>query len=212
MKTLTKTSRTLAVLGAALALTGCVSLGGGDPPASLLTLTAEARAPAGASHSGTRAETLAVHVPETSAAIDVLRVPVQVDDATIAYVAEAVWVEKPARLFRRVVAETIRVETGQLVIDGDEPSLFADTHLRGTLREFGYDASNSAVIVRYDAIKTGAGGLVETRRFEAIEQGISARAGPVGSALNRAANDVARQVASWLADTPDVTPEPAPAG
>lgn len=190
--------RHLVIMGSALALAGCVSLGGGDPPSSLVTLTAEASAPAGSMHSGTQADTLAVHVPETAAEIDVLRIPVQVDDATIAYVTDAVWVEKPARLFRKVVAETIRVETGQLVIDGDDPSLFADSHLRGTLRDFGYDARSQSVVVRYDAIRTGEDGLVETRRFEAIEPGVSANAGSVGSALNRAANDVARQVAGWL--------------
>lgn len=188
----------IATLAPFLALAGCVSLGGAEPPDSLLTLTSEARAAAGDAYSGTRAETLAVHVPETTAAIDVLRIPVQVDDATIAYVTDAVWVEKPARLFRRVIAETIRVETGQLVIDGDDPSLFADSHLRGTLREFGYDARSSSVIVRFDAIRTGDDGIIETRRFEAIEQGISANAIPIGSALNRASNDVARQIAAWL--------------
>lgn len=188
----------VASLAPVLLLSGCVSLGGGDPPSSLLTLTPEATAPAGSAHTGTQADTLAVHVPETPAAIDVLRVPVQVDDATIAYVQEAVWVEKPARLFRRVLAETIRVETGQLVIDGDDPSLFADVHLRGTLRQFGYDAQTSSVIVRYDAIKTGESGAVETRRFEAVEQGVLANSASVGRALNSAANDVARQVADWL--------------
>ncbi|WP_394730865.1 ABC-type transport auxiliary lipoprotein family protein [Altererythrobacter sp. GH1-8] len=198
--------RRLVLLGCASALAGCVSLGGGEPPSSLLTLTAEASVPPGSAHIGTQADTLAVHVPETSASIDVLRIPVQVDDATIAYVTDAVWVEKPARLFRRVVAETIRAETGQFVIDGDDPSLFADIHLRGTLREFGYDARSSSVVVRFDAIRTGEGGMVETRRFEAVEQGILAQAAPVSSALNRAANDVARQVAAWLSETPDPGP------
>ena len=195
--------RTVAMLGSALALTGCVSLGGGgEPPSSLVTLSSEVTAPAGSAHAGTQADTLAVHVPEAPASIDVLRIPVQVDDATIAYVADAVWVEKPARLFRRVVAETIRVETGQLVIDGDDPSLFADSHLRGTMRAFGYDARSSSVVVRYDAIKSGAKGNVETRRFEAVEAGVLADAGSVGPALNRAANDVARQVANWLSEEP----------
>lgn len=200
--------RHVALLAPALALAGCVSLGGGDPPASLLTLTAQSVAPAGSGSSGTQETTLAVHEPEVATSIDVLRVPVQVDDATIAYVADAVWVEKPARLFRRVLAETLRVETGQLVIDGDDPSLFADSHLRGTLREFGYDARTSAVVVRYDAIRVAAGGKVETRRFEAVEQGVVAKAAPVGAALNSAANDVARQVAAWLnGDAPSASAE-----
>ena len=43
--------------------------------------------------------------------------------------------------------------------------------------------------------------MVETQRFEAVEDGIPADAGPVGAALNRAANDVAQQAADWLSDT-----------
>lgn len=198
-------SRHLALIACTGVLAGCVSLGGGEPPSSLLTLTSEVSAPAGMARMGTSADTLAVHVPEASASIDVLRIPVQVDDATIAYVTDAVWVEKPARLFRRLVAETIRAETGQMVIDGDDPSLFADEHLRGTLREFGYDARSSSVVVRYDAIRTGDNGVVETRRFEAEEGGVLPQAGPVSSALNRAANDVARQVAGWMSGNSDAS-------
>ena len=189
----------LAMLAPAFLLAGCLSLGA-EPPDSLLNLTAEVRAPAGAALSGTRETALAVHEPQVPAEVDVLRVPVRVSDTELAYLENAVWVEKPARLFRRVLAETIRVQTGRLVIDGDDPSLFAESHLRGTLRNFGYDVATSSVVVRYDAIRQGAGGNVETRRFEAIEPGLPAEAAPVGEALNRASNDVARQVAEWLGE------------
>lgn len=196
-------ARTMGLFASVVLLSGCVSLGGGDPPESLLTLTSEASSPAGHTSSGTREETLAVHEPEVPAAIDVLRVPVRVNDASIAYVENAVWVEKPARLFRRVLAETIRAETGMLVIDGDDPGLSAASHLRGNLREFGYDARNSSVTVRYDAIRVSSTGMVETQRFESVEQGISANASSVGAALNRASNDVARQVVAWMAPDAD---------
>jgi len=54
------------------------------------------------------------------------------------------------------------------------------------------------VVVRFDATLLGADGSVRQQRFEAVEEGILAEAGPVGAALNRAANDVARQVADWV--------------
>ncbi|SMQ62325.1 cholesterol transport system auxiliary component [Altererythrobacter xiamenensis] len=189
----------LAVLAPAFALAGCVSLGS-EPPDRLLNLTAEASAPAGAVMSGTRESALAVHEPQVPAEIDVLRVPVRVTGTELAYVEDAVWVEKPARLFRRLLAETIRARGDTLVIDGDDPSLFTENHLRGTLRTFGYDVGSASVVVRYDAIKQGPGGTVETRRFEATETGFPVEAEPVGDALNRAANEVARQVADWLAE------------
>lgn len=185
-------------LALALPLAGCVSLGG-DVPDSLLTLTAESSAPAGSASTATRASAIAINEPEVTAELDVLRVPVQVDATEIAYLQDAVWVEKPARLFRRVLAETIRAQSGAFVIDGDDPALFADQRLRGTLRSFGYDAQTSSVVVRFDAIREGADRSVEMRRFEAVEPGLSPKVGSVGPALNRAANDVARQVAEWMA-------------
>ena len=188
-----------AAVAPAFALAGCLSLGA-EPPASLLNLTAEASAPAGSAQSGSRASALAIHEPQVPAEIDVLRVPVRVSPTELAYLPDAVWVEKPARLFRRLLAETVRVRTDRLVIDGDDPGLFAESRVRGTLRSFGYDVATGSVVVRYDAIRQGEGGNVESRRFEAVEPGIPADAALVGAALNRASNEVARQVADWIAE------------
>jgi len=123
---------------------------------------------------------------------------VQIDDANIAYLKEAFWVEQPSRLFRRLLGETIRTRSGRMVVDSNEVAAPPKDAVRGTLREFGYDARSQSVIVRFDAVRTGAGENVQTRRFESIVPGITAEAGPVGDALNRAANDVAGQVAEWI--------------
>lgn len=200
----------LAALALVLFLAGCVSFGG-EVPESLLTLTPDFSAPAGSGHSGTRENAIAVHEPEVSAEIDVLRVPVRIDAANVAYLKGATWVEKPALLFRRLLAETIRARADGMVIDGDDPSLFAETHLRGTLREFGFDASLQAVVVRFDAIRQTIDGKVETQRFEAVETGIAPEVSEVGFALNRAANDVAKQVSDWTAGVPAAPASPEPA-
>ena len=141
--------RKFMALGAAIALSGCVSLGGAEPPASLLTLTPNTVVPAGTSAVGTPATAIKIMEPETPARINVTRVPVQVDDTNIAYLQEAVWVEKPARLFRRLMAETIRARGNRLVIDGEDSGMVPAAQLRGTLRNFGYDArSSSRCLVR----------------------------------------------------------------
>ena len=187
------------LLGAgALALSGCISLSA-EPPESLLTLTATSIVPSGAVTSGTSATALRIMEPEVPQRLAVTRVPVQVDATEVAYLKDAVWVEKPSRLFRRLLAETIRARSGRMVIDSDDPALLATAQLRGTLRDFGYDVPSGSVVVRFDAIRDAAGGGVETRRFESIIPGVAAEAGPVGTALNRAANDVAGQVAEWMA-------------
>ena len=187
-----------AVLAAALlVLSGCVSFGPKTPD-SLLTLTPTATAPAGRVASGTSATAIVLSEFEVPQKLDVTRVPVQVTDTEIAYVKDAVWNEKPARLLRRLIAETIRARSDRLVIDGDDPGALAEQRVTGTLREFGYDARTGEVVVVLDAVRAGAGSSVTTRRFEARVPGIVAEAGPVGVALNQAANTVAGEVAAWV--------------
>ncbi|MGB7407329.1 MAG: ABC-type transport auxiliary lipoprotein family protein [Pontixanthobacter sp.] len=180
-----------------MALSGCISLTP-EPPESLLTLTATDMAAVGSQTSGTAANAIAVMEPETPQSLNVTRVPVQIDATGVAYVENAVWVEKPARLFQRLLAETIRARSGRFVTDGDESAIVPENRLRGTLREFGFDARTGSVVVRYDAVRTGPDRAVQTRRFESVQPGILPEAGPVGEALNRGANDVAGQVAAWV--------------
>ena len=188
-----------AVVALAFSLASCVSFGA-EPPPSLLTLTATSAVPAGAGATGTRASALAVYEPAVPQEINVTRVPVQVDATTIAYLQDAVWVEKPARLFKRVLMETVTAQSGRLVVEGEDPSLPADARLRGTLTRFGYDAQTSSVIVQYDAVRDTKDSEVRTRRFEAVVPGVPAQANAVGDALNQAANTVAGEVAEWIAE------------
>ena len=181
------------------ALAGCISLGG-DPPESLLTLSPVSAAPAGPGVAPAEARpVIAVLTFDTPAKLDVLRVPVAVSDTELAYLQEAFWVEKPARLFRRLVGETIRARGTALVVDGDDTATLATVTLRGTLIDMGYDAQSSAAVVRFDAVRIGEDGAVTTRRFEARETGVAAETRAVGAALNAAANTVAADIATWVA-------------
>jgi cholesterol transport system auxiliary component len=183
----------------ALALTGCISLGG-EPPESLLTLSPAARAPAGPGIAGGAERPVIAVMPfDTPAKLDVLRVPVAVSDTELAYLLDAYWVEKPARLFRRVVGETIRARGQAMVVDGDDVAGSPTLILQGTLTEMGYDAATSEAVVRFDAVRIAKDGAVVTRRFEAREGGVTADARAVGAGLNAAANKVAAEVAEWIA-------------
>ncbi|MEO1729860.1 MAG: ABC-type transport auxiliary lipoprotein family protein [Pseudomonadota bacterium] len=194
---------------AGLGLSGCVSLGGGGTaPESLLTLTPSTTAPVG-SGANVAAKTdgeqmagaIAVLTPEVPAKLDVLRVPVNVTPTKIAYLQDAFWVEKPARLFRRLLGESLRAKAGEnspLVLDTDDTPVRAGTFLRGTLSELSFDAETGSVVVRFDAIRSDALGNATTKRFEARESGITADAASVGPALNKAANTVASEVADWM--------------
>ncbi|MFA6219291.1 MAG: ABC-type transport auxiliary lipoprotein family protein [Erythrobacter sp.] len=188
----------LAALAPALLLGGCVSLGEGKAPPSLLTLTPRETAAAGAIATGSAQAALALVEFEVPRSIDVTRVPVQVSDTEIAYLKDAEWVERPARLFRRVVAETVRARSGRMVIDGDDPGVVANDQLAGTLRSFGYDARSASVVVVFDATRNTGGAQVTTKRFEARVSGVPADVRSVAPALNQAANEVAGQIADWV--------------
>jgi cholesterol transport system auxiliary component len=190
-------ARAGAVAGAAALLAGCLSLGG-DPPDRLYTLTPSAQAPAGASTTGDVSSAISVLEPNAPQRLAVTRVPVAIDNSSIAYLQDAVWVERPARLFQRLLAETIRSRGNRLVLSDDDLQYSAPTRLSGQLLELGYDASSSSVVARYDAVLQSADGQVLTRRFEAIVPGIAADAVTVGPALNQAANQVAAEVAEWV--------------
>lgn len=193
-------ARVSALAALPLVLSACVSLGGGGKlPASLLTLTPSASAPAGSTASATVAEALMVMEPETDQHLAVLRVPVQVDDANIAYLQDAVWVEKPSRLFRALLAETLRAKGGRLVLEDSQATVpVGGERLSGRLIAMGYDARSGSVVVRYDAIRTSPAGVVQTKRFESVVPGVTPDPVAVGPALNKAANEVAAQVAAWM--------------
>lgn len=186
----------MAVAGA-LALSGCISFGP-DVPDSLLTLTPLTVATPGTISTGTPESAIAVKEPTAPQRLAVDRVPVQIDNTNVAYLEGATWVERPARLFQNLLAETIRQRSGRIVVDNDESSLTPQVQLRGAIREFGYDAQTQTVMVRYDAIREVNGEAIQTRRFESVVSVASPEAALVGVALNQAANDVATQVADWI--------------
>nr|WP_246543253.1 ABC-type transport auxiliary lipoprotein family protein [Novosphingobium profundi] len=185
---------------AGLALAGCVSLAP-EAPDSLLRLTPEHVAPAGTTTSGKLTDALVVLDPEADRSLDALRVPVRVDASSLAYLKDAGWVEKPTRLFRGLLAETIRAENGGMVLEGGDFEVTGKTFVGGRLLEMGYEASTQSVVVRFDAVLSHRGGdEIKRKRFEAVIPGVAPKAQTVGPALNRAANDVAGQVAAWVRD------------
>lgn len=183
----------LALLSAALA--GCF---GGKPPKNLITLTAESTAPAGPLGNGKLGDAIVVLDLQADRRIDVQRIPVQVDESNLAYLKDIAWVERPVRQFRHLLAETIRAKGNRLVLEELDEQAGAKVRLGGRLVDMGYDARSQSVVVRYDAMRVDGTGGASSRRFEAIVPGVGAKPAEVAPALNKAANDVARQVADWI--------------
>jgi cholesterol transport system auxiliary component len=187
----------LPAMAVALLLSSCVSFGAKAPP-SLLILTAADTVTAGTAKTGEASEALVVLLPSVPRKLDTNRVPVQIDESSIAYLKDAVWADKPARLMQLLLTETIAAKNGSLVLNEVDASGKAQNYLSGSLIEFGIDASRNEAVVVYDAVKLVRGKAVQKRRFE-VRQAVSAvDPKQTGSALNQAANEVSRQVAAWL--------------
>lgn len=181
-----------------LALSSCVSIGAGEAPEQLITLTADAAAQAGQTGEGGLANAIAVQVPDAPQRLNVNRVPVRVNASSLAYLTDAFWVEKPAKLFQRMLIETIRVKGERLVVSGGETQYGAATQLSGELVMLDYDAAASSVTMRFDAMLELADGRILTKRFENVQTGVFPEVEFVAPALNRAANAVASDVADWV--------------
>lgn len=188
----------LVAVSLALLLGGCLGLGGGKAPATLIALTASQAPTAGTGVTGTQSEALIVLEPDVDRALATLRVPVRINNSGLAYLADAAWVERPARQFRGLLAETLRASGKRLVLEDDGTAGSGAHRLGGRLVDMGYDVAGQTVVVRFEAIRSTRGGAIETRRFESVIPGVSARPEAVAAALNRAANAVAADVAAWM--------------
>jgi len=190
--------RLAAALALVAPLAGCISFAAKPPPA-LMTLTADAAPAIDKTVSSANTPTISIQVPVTPAALNTQRVPVVTSDTAIAYVKGALWSEPPARLFARLMADTIAAKTGRVILNSSQALGDPGAKLSGELRSFGIDErSGEAVVIFEGALRRGADKVYEKRRFEAREPIGSIDADRVGPALNRAANKVAGEVADWV--------------
>lgn len=188
------------IIAAALPLSACISFGA-KPPPSLLTLTPASALPANPGRLVNASEAIAIGIPAVPQAIATTRVPVSSGATAIAYVENAAWVEAPARLFQRLLGETIAAKTGKTILDPKQTSLVPAMQLTGQLQRFGIDEASSDAVIIYDAVLTrDAGKTVITRRFEARSKAVTITAKPVGEALNLAANSIAADIAAWVGE------------
>lgn len=176
----------------------CVSLGNAEAPPAFLVLTAQSTADVETVNSSNAEDSVVILIPDVPRTIDTNRIPVQINDSSIAYIQGAFWADKPAKLMQELIAETITATSGKLVLDVAQSNGLSKNRISGTLSKFGIDEKESAAIVRYDAIKLNIGGKIEKRRFEARRNVSIIDAAQAGAALNEAANEVAIAIANWI--------------
>ncbi len=190
----------MAIATASCSLGGLLG-GGAKTPATLQTLTPQAPDPGPTTRTAAAGQSVTVAVPVVPKELRTVRVPVQVSPTDVQYVTNLQWVDTPDRLFQQLVAETVRRTTNRVVLDSNLTTLDPGLLLSGQLQKFGYDAASGQVVVEYDgALSTAGGNRVEARRFVATAPS-DGTAGSVGPALNRAANQVAAEVAGWVGNS-----------
>jgi cholesterol transport system auxiliary component len=185
----------LAAAVAALALSAC-SFGPKTPP-TLMRLNPEAQ-PSASSRSAPADQAITVVLPVLVEELNTPRVPVRSGETAVAYLKDAQWVDVPSTLFARLLSDTIASRTGRVVLDPKQFTFDPGQRLTGTLRAFGLDADTSEAVVVYDAAVQRGADAIETRRFEARVPVAAIDAASAPAALNRAANQVASEVAAWI--------------
>jgi cholesterol transport system auxiliary component len=164
----------------------------------LLTLTPEAPPTGEFTRSASAGQAVTIGTPVISKELRTVRIPVRISPTDVQYVTDVQWVDTPDRLFGGLLAETIRRTTNRVVLDPALTGLDPGLIVSGELQSFGYDAATGQAVVRFDgALSTAGGTRVETRRFEATVPS-DGSAASIGPALNRAANEVAAKVATWV--------------
>ncbi len=179
-----------------LALGGCVSFGP-KAPKMLMTLTTSAAVPVNAVRRASADNTMLILTPTANAAVTTVRIPVY-DGTAISYVADGAWNEPPVRALQRLLSETVTARTAKIVLDPRQFGANPAMRLSGQLQRFGVDPVAMQAVITFDAQLSREAGQVETRRFEAKAPLAAVDASQSGTALNRAANDLAAQVADWV--------------
>lgn len=188
--------RSCLLLIAVLAAGGC-SLGG-KAPRQLLSLSAASTLPAGGPRTATAENSLTVLVPGAVSAVAGNRVPVYDGGTAIAYVADARWIDTPARQLQALLSETIAARTDRVVLDPRQTTADTGTRIGGTLQQFGIEAATNQAVVTFDAQRSRPDGRIDVRRFQARAPVAAIDALNAASALNTAANAVATEVAAWV--------------
>lgn len=186
------------LLAMSLILGGCVSFGA-KPPPQLLTISTNTPVPSGQTMNSQGLPGLIVTLPDVPRTIATTRVPVQVNETSVAYVKDAQWSEAPRNLFQRLLSESITAGGSLFVIDEEQYGLKPQRRLSGALLDFGVDARTKEAVVTYDATLTDSNtGQAVRRRFSARVPVGDIKANRVAGPINQAANQVAQQVAEWV--------------
>jgi cholesterol transport system auxiliary component len=186
-------------LALVLLLAGCgplVKIGESGPAAQRFTLAATPSDGAPVALPMLRVEEF-----EAPAELAVNRLAVRVGAQEVRYLAGAVWTDKPARLLRGLISERLRQISTNAIVGPGQLDLSPNWTLSGRLIAFQAKASSGpadAVQVSTELLLLRDAKLIARRRFWAEAAAASDRPADLAAASNRAANQLADEVTSWV--------------
>jgi cholesterol transport system auxiliary component len=190
----------LLLMPLAVALPGCVSIGGKPPKVPFITIQAAEQIKPGDVQTPASGTTVTVVFPVVPHELATTRLPVHSGTNDVSYLKDTQWVEAPPRLFARLVGDTISARTGRPVLSYRQSQVDPGATLSGELRSFGVDADTNEAVVQFDGLLVQGSdpAKFQKRRFEARVPVTEIKPAPVAAALNQAANQVAVEVADWI--------------
>lgn len=200
-------SQALLSLAALTSLSACIGLGSNvKPPQYLFNLSASQHRPADAGQSVAAGKLLSVTLPTQPRLLATSRIPVINAPNGVAYLANAAWVDTPAPLFQRLIAETITAQNSAapliiVALPARQAGSTDGPRLGGELTMFGLDHATNEAVVIFDATLTGPTDVsVRSRRFEHRTQANLSNPQLAAKAIEASANAVAAEVATWVAE------------
>jgi cholesterol transport system auxiliary component len=186
---------------ALMTLTACgplVKIGESGPPPQRFTLVAAPNTAAVVA-----LPTLRVDDLESAAELANTRIAVRVGAQEVRYVTGGLWTDRPTRLLRAVLADTLRQRSTGLVLSAAQADIAPAYRLAGRLIAFQAEAPNGVVThmkisTEQLLIMAKTGTVLASRRFEAREASRSDRPADLAEAANAAANIIAAQTTDWV--------------
>ena len=182
-----------------LLLAGCgplVKIGESGPAPLRFTLAAEA-----VDQTPVNLPMLRVEDLETPAELGVNRLAVRVGTQEVRYLGGAIWTDKPARLLRALIAERLRGASSNAIVGPGQMDLAPSWKLSGRLIAFQAQAGSGPadrVEIATEMMLLRGPSLIASRRFSASAPAISDRPADLAAASNKAANQVAGEIAAWV--------------
>lgn len=195
------TARTLLLAGAALALSGCISLLPESETSALYRLSNHVPETEVASHD---LPVVRIGRPIAPRALSGDRIALDAGEGRIAYMAGANWISAVPVLIQELVIDTIDRRSTVVVAARPDDGVASSWDLRLELRRFEavYDQGSNAaprvdVAIRARLIDAANREVASTRTFEASRRADGNRQALIVDAFSRAASEMSSELADW---------------